>query len=67
MELKTGGWDGTRVINGYKETTSSVLMYGGKYVGFGVTSTVSGFDGQIDLNDCSIYVNDVLVWQAIAS
>ena len=62
-KLYEGGWDGTE-----KETaefTSSVTIYNGCYVGFGVKSTVNGFDGQIDLTECKMYVDDALVWQAV--
>lgn len=68
LTIKKDGWDGTLInTSAHAEATSNVVMINGKYVGFGVTSSVSGFDGQIDLNDCSIYVDDVLVWQAITA
>lgn len=65
MTVKTGGWDGTVLTNGSKAAESNVLIYGGEYIGFGVNSSVSGFAGQVDLSDCSMYVGDELVWKAV--
>lgn len=66
LVVKTGGWDGTMVSNGSAELTSTTVIYNGEYVGFGVTSSVSGFDGQIDLTECSISFNGEVVWAAVS-
>ena len=65
INVYSGGWNGTRVA--YKSNnTSTAVLYNGRYVGFGATTgATSGFDGQIDLTDCSIYVNDTVVWTAL--
>lgn len=60
----TDGWDGTMV--GTIESTSSVHIYGGEYIGFApTTGSTNPFDGDINLAECSLYVDDSLVWKAV--
>ena len=58
-------WDGT--LRAYMTASANVLIYNGCYVGFGTKSTTPGFDGLVDLSECKIYVNDSLIWQALAA
>jgi len=63
-KVYTDGWNGTLV--GSQDATSSVHIYGGEYIGFApTTGTANPFNGDIDLAECSLYIDDNLVWKAV--